>query len=259
MTSNCHNFSLGDPQEASHFNKLCFSDYPAVIVTNCKKLASHVTSHCHKLSPSGPQMASDCSKLYCSDLLCNHSSSQTVTQWHPNCPIIVTKCHPATSKSPLIDTNSHPATPKGLLIVTNFHSVTPKWPLIVTNCIPVTSHVYSFCHKLSPRHPKGTTNCPNCHTVSRNWNLVYTNCGSNDYKVNFKGNKLSTIRPSLFSFHKLSAASPKEPISVTNCHSLTQQLASNRRIMSSMFTQSTSNCHKLSPSEPWVYCDSHKL
>ena len=140
-----------------------------LIVTDCKYLTSHVTSHCHKLSPSGPQVASDCSKLYCSDLLCDHSSSQTVNQWHPNCPIIVTKCHPATTKSPLFDTNSHPATPKGPLIVTNFHSVTPKWPLIVTKCISVTSHVSSLCHKLSHSDPKGTTNCPNSHTVTRNW------------------------------------------------------------------------------------------
>ena len=166
-----------------------------------------------------------------------------------------------TPKSPLIETFSRPATPNWPLIVTNIHSVTPKWTLIVTNCIPVASHVSSFCHIMSPREPKGTSNGPNCHTVSHNWHLNYTNCGSVDYKVNLKGNQLSLIAPSqlTLSFHKLSAASPKETISVTNCHSLTQQLTSNRRIMSSIFTQSTSNRHKLSPSETWVDCDCHKL
>ena len=178
-------------------------------------------------------MGSNCYKLYCRDLLGDLSVSENVTQWHPKCLLIVTICHP----------------------------VTPKWPLIITNCISVISLVSSFCQKLSHRDPKGTTNCPNCHTVTRNWHLIYTNCGSVNYIVTFKSNQLSPIAPSqlTLSFHKLSAASPKEPITVTNCHSLTQQLTSNRHTLSSMFSHLNSHRHKLSPSEPRVECNCHKL
>ena len=91
-------------------------------------------------------------------------------------------------------------------------------------------------------------------------------------------NKWSPIDPHsqlTFKFHKLSAAIPKEPITVTNCHALTHQLTSNRHILSTNFLQLTlivtyyqlvtfyrllivsncivltsqliSHCHKLSP------------
>ena len=57
----------------------------------------------------------------------------------------------------------------------------------------------------------------------------------------------------------LSAANPKVSINLTNCHSITHQLTSNRHTLSLMFTHLTSNRHKLSTIDPQVACNCRKL
>ena len=192
-------------------------------------MTPQVTYNCQKSSPSDNQLAANWKKLYFSDL----QEFLLLSASSPKVSITVTNCHSLTNQlasicHALSSMITH-WTPTGLELSHVLFHWPPRWPLIVTNCQTRTPQVTYNCQKLSPSENQVAANCKKLY--------------------------FSDLQDVLF----LSASSPKVSITLTNCHSITHQLTSNRHTLSSMFTKLTSYRHKLSTIDPQVACNCRKL